>query len=392
MDCMDNSNNGKKMIAKKVLGVKSFMVMDVMARAEELEHEGKDIIHLEVGEPDFETPEVVREAAIEAIRSGKTHYTHAMGMLELREEICAFYRREYGAEVTPDRVLVTSGTSPAMLLMMLSLLEQDEEVIVSNPHYACYPNFIEAVGGRVVEVRTHPDDGFQYRPEQIRAVLSNRTKAILINSPSNPTGIVMTEKNLEEIAGFENQFILSDEIYHGLVYGDRARSILEFTDRAFVINGFSKLYAMTGWRLGYLIFPKAFSRVMERMHQNFAISANSFVQVAGIAALRHAGPDVEKMKRTYNERRVYMIGRLRELGFEIHVEPTGAFYVFADARRFCTDSYKEAFDILDRVRVGVTPGIDFGSGGEGFLRFSYANSLENIREGLDRVAEYLKTR
>ena len=153
----------------------------------------------------------------------------------------------------------------------------------------------------------------------------------------------MTEKNLKEIAGFEDQFILSDEIYHGLVYEGRARSILEFTDRAFVINGFSKLYAMTGWRLGYLIFPKEFSRVMERLHQNFAISANSFVQVAGIAALRHAGPDIEKMKRTYNERRVYMIGRLRELGFGIHVEPTGAFYVFADARHFCTDSYKEAF-------------------------------------------------
>ncbi|HPG52161.1 MAG TPA: aminotransferase class I/II-fold pyridoxal phosphate-dependent enzyme, partial [Spirochaetota bacterium] len=140
MDCTDNPNNGKKMIAKKVLGVKSFMVMDVMARAEELEHEGKDIIHLEVGEPDFETPEVVREAAIGAIRSGKTHYTHAMGMLELREEICAFYHREYGVEVSPDRVLVTSGTSPAMLLMMLSILEPDEEVVLSNPHYACYPN------------------------------------------------------------------------------------------------------------------------------------------------------------------------------------------------------------------------------------------------------------
>jgi aspartate/methionine/tyrosine aminotransferase len=149
---------------------------------------------------------------------------------------------------------------------------------------------------------------------------------------------------------------------------------------------------MTGWRLGYLIFPKEFSRVMERLHQNFAISANSFVQIAGIAALRHAGPDIEKMKHIYNERRVYMVNRLRELGFGIHVEPTGAFYVFADARHFCQDSYREAFSILDKVRVGVTPGIDFGSGGEGFLRFSYANSLENIKEGLNRVGEYLKTR
>ncbi len=395
MDCMNDNcsdNSKKKMISRKVVGVKSFMVMDVMARAEQLEHEGKDIIHLEVGEPDFETPEVVREAAIEAIRSGKTHYTHAMGILELREEICDFYRREYGVSVTPDRVLVTSGTSPAMLLMMLSLLEPDDEVILSNPRYSCYPNFIEAVGGKVVEVRTDPDDGFQYRPERIRAALTDRAKAIMINSPSNPTGIVMTEKNMREIAGFGDRFILSDEIYHGLVYEGKAHSILEYTDRAFVINGFSKLYAMTGWRLGYLIFPKEFSRVMERLHQNFAISANSFVQIAGIAALRHGGPDIERMKATYNERRVYMIRRLEELGFRIHVEPTGAFYVFADASHFCTDSYREAFRILDTVKVGVTPGIDFGSGGEGFIRFSYANSLENIKEGLNRIEAYLKTR
>ncbi|TFH41628.1 MAG: pyridoxal phosphate-dependent aminotransferase [Chrysiogenales bacterium] len=380
------------MIAKKVIGVKPFMVMDVMARAEELEKEGHDVIHLEVGEPDFETPEVIREAAIEAIRSGMTHYTHAMGMRELREEICAHYDREYGVSLSPDRVLVTSGTSPAMLLMMLSLLEPDEEVIVSNPHYACYPNFIEAVGGTVLEARTLPEDGFRYRPELVRRLLTKRTKAILINSPSNPTGIVMTGKHLEEMAGFEDQFILSDEIYHGLVYEGRAPSILEYTDRAFVINGFSKLYAMTGWRLGYLIFPKEFSRTMERLHQNFAISANSFVQIAGLAALRHAGPDVEKMRIIYNERRLYMIRRLRELGFGIHVEPTGAFYVFADASGFCDDSYREAFSILESVKVGVTPGVDFGSGGEGFLRFSYANSLEKIKEGLDRIEIYLRER
>ncbi len=386
--------NGKRerMISKKVIGVKPFMVMDVMARAEELEKEGHDVIHLEVGEPDFETPEVIREAAIEAIRSGMTHYTHAMGMRELREEICAHYDREYGVSLSPDRVLVTSGTSPAMLLMMLSLLEPDEEVIVSNPHYACYPNFIEAVGGTVLEARTLPEDGFRYRPELVRRLLTKRTKAILINSPSNPTGIVMTGKHLEEMAGFEDQFILSDEIYHGLVYEGRAPSILEYTDRAFVINGFSKLYAMTGWRLGYLIFPKEFSRTMERLHQNFAISANSFVQIAGLAALRHAGPDVEKMRIIYNERRLYMIRRLRELGFGIHVEPTGAFYVFADASGFCDDSYREAFSILESVKVGVTPGVDFGSGGEGFLRFSYANSLEKIKEGLDRIEIYLRER
>jgi aspartate/methionine/tyrosine aminotransferase len=388
---MDNSEK-KKMISNKVAGIKSFMVMDVMAKAEKMQIAGDDVIHLEVGEPDFETPEVIREAAIGAIRSGKTHYTHAMGILELREEICSHYYTEYGVRIGPDQVLITSGTSPAMLMMMLAILEPDDEVIISNPHYSCYPNFIETVGGRSVEVFTDPHDGFQYRPEEIRSVLTKKTKAIMINSPSNPTGIVMTEKNLAEIAAFENQFVLSDEIYHGLVYAGRARSILEFTDRAFVINGFSKLYAMTGWRLGYLIFPKEFSSVMERLHQNFMISANSFVQIACISALRYAGPDIERMKGIYNERRKFMVERLRAIGFRVHVEPTGAFYVFADARHIFNDSYSEAFRILESVKVGVTPGIDFGSGGEGFLRFSYANSLEKIKEGLRRIEVYLKER
>ncbi|PKL38076.1 MAG: aspartate aminotransferase [Spirochaetae bacterium HGW-Spirochaetae-1] len=380
------------MISDRAEHVTSFMVMDVMARAQELEKAGENVVHLEVGEPDFDTPKAIQDAAIEAIRTGKTHYTHAMGMMELREAICRHYYAEYGVTISPDQILVTSGTSPAMLLTMLSLVEKGEEIILSNPHYACYPNFVEAAGGRVVDIKTRPQDGFQYRPEEIEKLISPRTRGIIINSPSNPTGIVMTEKNLQDIAQFDHQYILSDEIYHGLVYEGKAHSILEFTKNAFVINGFSKLYAMTGWRLGYVIFPREFNGVMERIHQNFMISANSFVQLAGIAALTEVGPDLEMMKRHYNERRKYMIGRLRDMGFIIHTEPTGAFYVFADARAFCTDSYAEAFKILDAVKVGVTPGVDFGSGGEGFLRFSYANSIENIREGLDRIEGYLKSR
>ena len=200
----------------------------------------------------------------------------------------------------------------------------------------------------------------------------------------------MTPDQLKDIAGFDGQYIVSDEIYHGLVYQDRAHSILEYTDKAFVINGFSKLYAMTGWRLGYLIFPKRFTAVMQRIHQNFMISANAFIQWAGIAALTRSRKDVAKMVKTYDERRRYMLDRLRDMGFTIHVEPTGAFYVFADGRRFFTDSYREAFRITEEAKVGVTPGIDFGSGGEGFLRFSYATSLENIKEGLNRLEKYLK--
>ncbi len=378
------------MISDKTKNIKSFIVMDILARANELEKAGESVIHLEVGEPDFQTPEVIKQSAIEAISSGNTKYTNAMGMLELREAISEYYKKEYSVSVSTDRILVSSGTSPAMILMMMAMLNEGDEVILPNPHYACYPNFIESVGGKPVYVDTLPENGFKYSIADIKKKISEKTKAVLINSPSNPTGIVMTGGELSQIAELNVPYIISDEIYHGLVYGDRAKSILEFTDNAFVINGFSKLYCMTGWRLGYLIFPEKFSSVMYKIHQNFMISANNFVQIAGISALKHAGEDVEKMKSIYNERRIYMISRLKKMGLVIHAEPTGAFYVFADARKFCSNSYSEAFKILESVKVGVTPGIDFGSGGEGFLRFSYANSIENIKEGLDRIEKYLK--
>jgi len=377
------------MISKRAESFTSFIVMDVMAKAEELERKGEHVIHLEVGEPDFPTPKVITQAAINALSNNKTRYTHALGLLELRQAICDFYLKEYGVNITPDQVLVSTGTSPALLFAMLAILDHGDEVIISNPRYPCYQNFILAAGGKIKEVKTYPEEGFQYRPKDIKKKLAPRTKAILINSPSNPTGIVMSKDQLQSMAQFDKQYIISDEIYHGLVYQGRAHSILEFTDKAFVINGFSKLYAMTGWRLGYCIFPRQFSKIMQRIHQNFMISANGFIQWAGIDALTNSQKDVAKMVRIYDERRQYMLARLKDMGFVIHVEPTGAFYVFADARRFCTDSYKEAFRIIEEIKVGVTPGIDFGSEGEGFLRFSYANSLENIKEGLNRLESYL---
>ncbi|KQC11389.1 MAG: aspartate aminotransferase [Smithella sp. SDB] len=377
------------MISKRASKFTSFIVMDIMAKTEELERKGEHVVHLEVGEPDFPTPKVITKTAIQALHDNKIRYTHALGLLELRQAICDFYLKEYGVNITPDQILVSTGTSPALLFAMLAILDQGDEVIISNPRYPCYQNFILAAGGKIKEVQTYPEDGFQYRPKDIKKNLSARTKTILINSPSNPTGIVMSKEQLQNVAQFDKQYIISDEIYHGLVYKDRAHSILEFTDKAFVINGFSKLYAMTGWRLGYCIFPKQFSQVMQRIHQNFMISANGFIQWAGIAALTKAQKDVDKMVKIYDKRRQYMLARLKDMGFVIHVEPTGAFYVFADARRFCKDSYKEAFSITEKAKVGVSPGIDFGSGGEGFLRFSYANSLENIKEGLNRLERYL---
>jgi aspartate/methionine/tyrosine aminotransferase len=384
------------MISKRTAEMTSFIVMDVLERAQELEREGTRIIHLEVGEPDFDTPDCVKEAACKALEDGFTHYTHSLGLFELREAICEYYRKHYQVSVDPDRVIVTSGSSPAIFMVFAALLEKQDEVIISDPHYACYPNFIKFVDGNPVTIPVYEEEGFQYRPEVIRENITSQTKAIFINSPSNPTGNLLSAGRMQQIAEltkFEQcPYIVSDEIYHGLVYEGQAHSILEFSDHAFVLNGFSKQFAMTGLRLGYVIAPKPFIRPMQKLHQNFFISANAMVQQAGIAALNNAGDDVARMQEIYNERRKFMIRRLKELGFGITVEPTGAFYVFANAKQFSIDSYKLAFDMLEKAHVGVAPGIDFGNNGEGYLRFCYANSMENIEEGMDRLKKYLKNK
>ncbi len=377
------------MVTERSSEIPPFIVMEVMEKAAAMERQGEDVIHLEVGEPDFDTPECVKEAAIRAIRDGKTHYTHSLGLLELREAIAEHYHKQYRVEVSPDQILVTSGTSPAMLLLFMSLLEPGEEVILPNPYYACYPNFVRMVEGNPVFVKVYEEEGFQYRPEEINPLIGPRTKAIFVNSPANPTGNLTPPDRMKVIADL-GKTVVSDEIYHGLVYEGKEHSILEFTHKAMVINGFSKLYAMTGWRLGYLIVPPEFIRPLQKMHQNFFISANAFVQWAGIAALKEAEADVNRMRNLYNARRKFIIGKLRELGLGITVEPTGAFYVLANARKYSMNSFELAFDILQKAKVGCSPGIDFGSNAEGYLRFSYANSVENIGEAMKRLERYLQ--
>ena len=377
------------MISKKAQEIPPFIVMDVLEKAQELARTGDHIIHLEVGEPDFDTPQCINEACYRAIREGKTHYTHSLGLIELREAISEDYWKKYRVKVLPEQILVASGTSPAMLLLFAALLEAGDEVILSNPYYPCYPNIIRFVDGSPVFVKVLEEEGFQYLPEMIEEKMSPRVKGIMINSPSNPTGNLMPADRMKKIANF-SPFIISDEIYHGLVYEGEVHTILEFTDRAFVINGFSKLYAMTGWRLGYLIAPKEFIRPMQKIQQNLFISASSFAQWGALAGLNEAGSDIQKMRETYDGRRRFLIPRLRGMGFGITVEPTGAFYVLANAKRFSNDSYRFAFDILKEAKVGVAPGIDFGTNAEGYIRFSYANSLENIEEGMKRLEKYLE--
>lgn len=363
--------------------------MEVLEKAQAMEKAGEHIIHLEVGEPDFDVPECVSESCQQAQQNGETHYTHSLGLLELREGIVRFYQKEYGVSISSDRILVTSGSSPAILMAMMTLLGAGDEVIISNPSYPCYRNFALACNAvpRLIEVSAR--DGFQFPLEQLKTMIHERTKAIVVNSPMNPSGTLVSDEVFRGLAETGIP-IISDEIYHGLVYEGRAKSVLEFTDNAFVVNGFSKRFAMTGLRLGYLIAPKEYIRPLQILQQNLFICAPSTAQFGALAALENAGEAVEKMRQTYNERRLYLIDRLRKMGFIIEVEPTGAFYVLADARAFTQDSLSFAFDVLEKAKVGITPGIDFGSNAEGFIRLSYANSLDNIRMGMDRLEAYLK--
>jgi aspartate/methionine/tyrosine aminotransferase len=369
--------------------IEPFLAMEVMERAFAMERQGARVIHLEVGEPDFPPPAAAVQACTRALAAGETQYTDSRGLVELREAIAEDHARRFDTEVDPDRVIVTNGTSPAMLLVFMLLVEKGEEVILGTPHYPCYPNFVRACGGTPVLVTTRAEEGYRLDPDAVRRALTPRTRAIVVSSPANPTGALQGAETLRALAELGVP-IVSDEIYDGLVYdGARVTSALQVTDQAFVLDGFSKRYAMTGFRLGYAIVPRPALRPLQVLQQNLFISANRFVQHAGLAALREGAETVDAMRRAYDRRRLLLVEGLRKLGFRIPVLPQGAFYVFADARAFGDDSLALAFDLLERAQVGTCPGVDFGEAGEGWLRFCSAASEASIAEALERLSRVL---
>jgi len=390
MNCSKNAIR----LSRKASEIEPFLVMEVFERAVALEREGRSIIRLEVGEPDFKTPEVIREAGIRAIRDNHTRYTHSLGHLELREEIANWYDRHYQVEVSPENIVVTLGSSAAMVLAFAALLNPGEEVLLTDPCYACYPKFIQAFDGVPVRVPVFEEDAFQYPTDGVESKIGERTRALLLNSPSNPTGTVTSAKRLQELTLVVGDRIpiISDEIYHGLVYEDRAHSILEFTSHAIVINGFSKLFSMTGWRLGYAVFPESMIRAVQKLQQNLFISAPDFAQFAGVAALRSSEADVAEMVSQYARRRRYVLDRLSRMGLGVAVEPTGAFYVFINVGAYTDNVLEFTFEILEEAGVAVTPGVDFGPHGEGFIRICYANSLDNLEEGMNRLEAFMRNR
>jgi aspartate/methionine/tyrosine aminotransferase len=375
--------------SQRARSIEPFLAMEVMERAFELERAGAHVIHLEIGEPDFPPPPAAVAACSAALAREPARYTDSRGLLELREAIAAERRTRSGVEVGPDRVLVTSGTSPALLLVFTYLLDPGDEIVLGTPHYACYPNLVRAVGGVPVLVPTAAEDGYRLRPEAVKRALTKRTRAILVGSPANPTGAVQERRDLESLAALGLPLV-SDEIYDGLVYdGARVTSPLELGAETFVLDGFSKRYAMTGFRLGYAIAPASAMRALQSLAQNLFISVASFAQHAGIAALAHGAATTDTLRSAYQKRRGVLMHGLKRLGFEVPVAPRGAFYVFADARRFSTDSRRLASDILEKAHVAVTPGVDFGAAGEGWLRFSCTANDAALAEALTRLERVL---
>lgn len=378
------------MISDLVKNIEPFYVMDILERAKQLESEGRDIVHFEVGEPDLNTPQEICSAAVRWIEEGYTKYTSSLGIDELRQSVAEDYSRTYGVEVGYERVIITIGSSPALLLAMLTVLNPGDEILITDPHYACYPQIIKVARGVARKIPVYESDGYQLDPAEVRKNIGKKTKAILVNSPANPTGTVMDTDVFRELSEM-GLFVISDEIYHGLVYGERVNSILEFTDDSIAINGFAKLYSMTGWRLGYMIVPQNLVRYVQKLQQNLFISAGSFVQKAGVEAIekvKKSGKS-EAMAAEFDRRRKEMIKGLSSIGFDIAVEPKGAFYVFVNSSRWSRDSWRLAFDILENCHVGVTPGIDFSDRGKDYLRFSYTTSVDSIREGIRRLGEFL---
>ena len=366
-----------------------FLAMEVMERGMEMTRAGRDVLQLGVGEPGFPPPPEVAEAVASAIAAGGTHYTDSRGLYRLREAIAADCERRRGTAVSPDRIVVTSGTSPALLMVVSLLLDPGDELIMPTPHYPCYPNMVATCGGRPVLVPTAPDDGYVIDVDRVRAAVTPRTRGILLASPANPTGAVQPPEVVRGLAGLGVP-ILSDEVYDGLLYdGAVTTSPLGMTDRCFVFDGFSKRYAMTGFRLGYVIAPESAMRHLVSLQQNLFISASHFVQSAGVTALERGEGHRRRMVAEYDRRRRVLVDGVRRLGLAVPVTPTGAFYVLADARHLGRDSLRLAFEILERTQVALGPGRDFGEIAEGFLRFSFAAAIEDITAALERLGEAL---
>jgi aspartate/methionine/tyrosine aminotransferase len=381
-------------LARRMRAIEPFHVMALLARAKMLEAQGRSIIHMEIGEPDFPTPRPICEAGIRALQEGNLFYTPALGLPALREAIAEYYRTRYGVVVPPSRIAITSGASAALLLALAVLVDPGAEVLVSDPGYPANRHFVSLLDGAPVNVPVGADSNYQMAPELVERYWSERTCAALIATPSNPTGTVMPREALERVAHFvqaRSGALIVDEIYHGLVYEGETRTALELSDQLFVINSFSKYFNMTGWRLGWVVAPADYVEEIEKLAQNVYLSPPTTAQVAALAAFEPQTLAIlDQRREEFRRRRDYLVPALRSLGFEIPQSPQGAFYIYAGCSRFTQDSFAFARALLEEAGVAVTPGIDFGTHrAREHVRFAYTNAVERLEEGVRRIAAFV---
>ncbi len=383
-----------RQLAARMADIAPFHVMELMRCAHELEAAGSSIIHMEVGEPDFPTPQPVIEAAMRFLAGGHVHYTAALGLPQLREAIAAFYAERYGVGLDPARVIVTAGASAALLLALAVVVNPGDEILLTDPGYPCNRHFVRLLEGMPRALAVGPETDYQPTAEQIGKAWSSRTKGLLVASPANPTGTMLADDTLAALARTvaERQGVMIvDEIYHGLTYGMDAKTVLGLTDDAFVVNSFSKYFNMTGWRLGWLIAPAEYVRDIEKLAQNLYISPSAPAQHAALAAF---APEtialLEQRRAEFQARRDFLMPALTRLGFRIPAPPRGAFYLYADVSELAKDSYALALRLIEEAGVAVTPGLDFGDNAPArHMRFAYTTAREKLAEGVTRIARFL---
>jgi len=370
---------------------------EVLARARALEKQGHEIVHLEIGEPDFDTPQNIKDAAIKALKAGYTHYTPSAGILELREAIAKHVSKSRGINVDPDEVVVTTGGKPVMSFVILACVNPGDEVMYPNPGYPIYESMINFIGGKPIPIPLLEKNDFRLNPADITKKLTKKTKLIILNSPNNPTGGLLTKDDLKTIADSvmdkDNLMILSDEIYSRILYEGKHESIASLPgmkDKTVILDGFSKTYAMTGWRLGYGVMRKDLAKQIARLNTNFVSCANAVTQMAGIEALEGPQGEVTKMVAEFKKRRDVIVSGLNKISNLSCTKPKGAFYVFPNFKKIGMEGHKMRDFLLEKAGVASLPGVDFGKYGEGYVRFSYANSVENIKKALVKIEDALR--
>ena len=382
--------------AARVHEIAPFHVMEVQTAARALEAAGRSVVHMEIGEPDFPTPEPVLAAARDAIATGNIYYTSALGIPELREQIAGHYRERYGIGIAPERIVVTAGSSAALLLTLALLVNRDDAILLADPGYPCNRTFVRTLEGEAIGIPVGPESNYQLTARLIEAAWTPRTRGALVASPSNPTGTMVSYDEMGRIAAAVDArggALIVDEIYLGLSYAGEPKSALALSDRLFVISSFSKYFNMTGWRLGWLVAPERHVRDLEKLAQNLYISPPTVSQRAALACFRPETLAIlEARRREFQARRDLLVPALRELGFGIPVMPTGGFFVYADCSRFGMDSERFCVEALAATGVAFTPGIDFGRHrAEAHVRFAYTIAQDKLREGVQRLAAWLPT-